>query len=69
MTVYGYTRVSTAGQSLNEQKDTLKNTGADIIMSEKYSGITTTRPQFEKLIHLVEPNDTLIALLVTQRKR
>lgn len=60
MTVYGYARVSTAGQSLNEQKDTLKNAGADIIMSEKYSGTTTTRPQFEKLVHLVEPNDTLI---------
>ncbi|KQB79823.1 MULTISPECIES: recombinase family protein [Lactobacillaceae] len=60
MTVYGYARVSTAGQSLNEQKDTLKNAGADIIMSEKYSGTTTTRPQFEKLVHLVEANDTLI---------
>lgn len=60
MTVYGYARVSTAGQSLNEQKDTLKNAGADIIMSEKYSGTTTTRPQFEKLVHLVKSNDTLI---------
>lgn len=29
-------------------------------MSEKYSGTTTTRPQFEKLVHLVEPIDTLI---------
>lgn len=58
MTVFGYARVSTAGKSLNEQKDTLKNAGADIIMSEKYSG--TTRPQFEQLVHLVEPNDTLI---------
>ena len=45
MTVYGYARVSTAGQSLNEQKDTLKSAGADIIMSEKYSGTTTARPQ------------------------
>lgn len=60
MTVYGYARVSTAGQSLSEQKDTLKNAGTDIIMSEKYSGTTTTRPQFEKLVHLIEPNDTLI---------
>lgn len=60
MTVYGYARVSTAGQSLNEQRDTLKNAGADIILSEKYSGTTTIRPQFEKLVHLVEPNDTLL---------
>lgn len=60
MTVYGYARVSTAGQSLNEQKETLKNAGADIIMSEKYSGSTTVRPQFEKLVNFIEPNDTLI---------
>lgn len=60
MTVYGYARVSTAGQSLNEQKETLKNSGAEIILSEKYSGITTARPQFEKLVNLIEPNDTLI---------
>lgn len=60
MTVYGYARVSTAGQSLNEQKETLKNSGAKIILSEKYSGTTTSRPQFEKLVNLIEPNDTLI---------
>ncbi|MCT4404710.1 MULTISPECIES: recombinase family protein [Leuconostoc] len=60
MTVYGYARVSTAGQSLNEQKETLKNSGAEIILSEKYSGTTTSRPQFEKLVNLIEPNDTLI---------
>ena len=60
MTIYGYARVSTAGQSLNEQKETLKNSGAEIILSEKYSGTTTSRPQFEKLVNLIEPNDTLI---------
>lgn len=37
MTVYGYVRVSTAGQSLNEKKDTLKSADSDIIMSQKYS--------------------------------
>jgi len=60
MTVYGYARVSTAGQSLNEQKETLRNSGAEIILNEKYSGTTTARPQFERLVNLIEPNDTLI---------
>jgi len=60
MTIYGYACVSTAGQSLREQKEHLKNFGAEIIMSEKYSGTTTVRPQFEKLVNLVQPNDTLI---------
>ncbi|WP_273707840.1 recombinase family protein [Leuconostoc mesenteroides] len=60
MTIYGYARVSTAGQSLNEQKENLKNSGSELIFSEKYSGTTTSRPQFEKLVNLIEPNDTLI---------
>ena len=60
MTVYGYARVSTAGQSLYEQKETLKNAGAEMIFSEKYSGTTTSRPKFKKLVNLIEPNDTLI---------
>ena len=60
MTIYGYTRVSTAGQSLSEQKEALKNSRVEIIFSEKYSGTTTARPQFEKLVNLIEANDTLI---------
>lgn len=60
MTVYGYARVSTAGQSVSEQKETLKNFDTDIILSEKYSGTITARPQFEKMVNLIEPNDILI---------
>ncbi len=35
MTIYGYARVSTAGQSLNEQKDTLKGSGANNETTDK----------------------------------
>nr|WP_273707365.1 recombinase family protein [Leuconostoc mesenteroides] len=55
MTIYGYTRVSTAEPSSNGQKETLKNSGAEIILSEKYSGTTTLRPQLEKLVALIKP--------------
>jgi len=33
ITAYGYASVSTAGLSLNEQKDTFKNSGAENILS------------------------------------
>jgi len=60
LTVFGYVKVSTAGLALSEQKGTLKNSGASIILSEKYSGTTTARPQFAKLVEIIQPNDTLI---------
>ena len=60
MTVYGYARVSTAGQSLVGQKNNLKEYGAEIIISEKYTGTTTDRPQFDKLVRSIKGNDTLI---------
>ena len=41
MPIYGYARVYTAGQSLTEQKETLKNSGAEMLFSSKYSGTTT----------------------------
>lgn len=59
-TVYGHTRISKTGESLNEQKDTLKNSGSELIFSEKHSGTTTSQPQFEKLVNLIESNNTLI---------
>lgn len=60
MTIYGYARVSTSGQSLREQKEELKNYGAEIIISEKYTGTTTARPEFEKLVKAIQTNDTLV---------
>ena len=49
MTEYGYARVSTKGQSLNDQVSQLMEIGIDKsnIYSEKFTGTTTNRPKFD----------------------
>lgn len=60
MTVYGYARVSTRGQDLKEQIAELKAHGAEVIYSEKFTGTTTNRPEFDKLLKVVNTHDTII---------
>ena len=57
---YGYARVSTSDQKLENQIDLLKSAGADKIFQEKYTGTTTQRPEFQKLLNELKVNDTLI---------
>ena len=62
MTVYGYARVSTRGQSLGDQKQKLLSSGVDKanLYSEKFTGTTTARPQFQKLMDAIKTGDTLV---------
>lgn len=59
---YGYARVSTAGQSLDEQLQSLSDAGVaeSNIFAEKFTGTTTDRPQFNELMKHLKPNDTLV---------
>lgn len=57
---YGYARVSTTYQKLENQIESLKNSGAEIIYQEKFTGTTTERPEFNKLLNELKANDTLI---------
>lgn len=57
---YGYARVGTSDQKLENQIDLLKSAGADKIFQEKYTGTTTQRPEFQKLLNELKVNDTLI---------
>ncbi|MCZ9642696.1 recombinase family protein [Lactobacillus jensenii] len=59
-TIYGYARVSTEEQHLEPQIKQLKNSGAKKIYQEKWTGTTTKRPIFEKLISLLLSGDTLM---------
>ena len=63
--VYGYARVSTAGQlrdgnSLEEQVEALKKYGCQEIVSESFTGKTMQRPEFQALLERLEEGDTLV---------
>lgn len=62
---YGYARVSTRGQathgnSLEEQVSRLKAEGCETIVEEQYTGTTTNRPKFSKLIDELKQGDTIV---------
>ena len=63
--IYGYARISTkkqlGGNSLEEQKHKLLAAGAEIIVTEQYSGKTTDRPLLTELLQKLESGDTLVA--------
>ncbi|NKC67352.1 recombinase family protein [Vagococcus fluvialis] len=62
MMIYGYARVSTASQSLKEQIEQLSNEGvsSENLFKEKYTGTTSDRVQFKKLLETVTEKDTII---------
>lgn len=61
---YGYARVSGAwqhlnGTSLSEQEKQLKEAGADVVVTECFTGTTIDRPKFSPLIEELKDGDTL----------
>jgi DNA invertase Pin-like site-specific DNA recombinase len=60
MTVYGYARVSTDGQTLASQDAELTAAGCAKIYAEKISGARTDRLELAKVMRRIEPGDLLI---------
>lgn len=63
--IYGYARVSTAGQvsggnGLEAQINQLRAAGAEEIYTDTFTGTTMDRPEFIKLRQVLQPGDTLI---------
>lgn len=63
--IRGYARVSSKsqekyGNGLETQIAELKAAGAEIIYSDAFTGAKCSRPNFDKLLEDLEPNDTLI---------
>lgn len=56
----GYARVSTQGQDLNSQIEMLEAEGCEKIYSEKFTGTTSKRPQFQKMLEELNGGDVLV---------
>lgn len=60
MSIVGYARVSTVGQSLDVQLDKLNNYGCDKVFSEKLSGTTADRPNLKEALQYLREGDVLV---------
>jgi DNA invertase Pin-like site-specific DNA recombinase len=60
MTIYGYARVSTDGQSLTAQITELKSARCERVFQEKISGARSDRKQLARAIALLEKGDVLV---------
>ena len=63
--IYGYARVSTAGQSINgnsleDQTRALQAYGCQEIVTEAFTGKSMERPAFSALFQKLKPGDTLV---------
>lgn len=62
---YGYARVSTSkqykdGNSIEYQRELLKQNGAEIIYEDKFTGTKVERPELDKLLNIVKEGDVII---------
>ncbi len=70
MAIYGYARVSTQKQKLLRQIQNIHAVYPGIrIFTDKYTGTKLTRPQFQLLLQLVRPSDTLVFDSVSRMSR
>jgi DNA invertase Pin-like site-specific DNA recombinase len=60
MTIYGYARVSTDGQTLDTQMEALTVAGAAPVFRETGSGAKTDRRELAKALRALEAGDTLL---------
>ncbi len=56
----GYARVSTQDQNLDRQLDNLKEQAVERIYTEKMTGTKTHRPEFDRMMDVLRPGDTLV---------
>jgi DNA invertase Pin-like site-specific DNA recombinase len=60
VTIYGYARVSSDGQSYEAQEGALRAAGADHVFAEKQSGVKTDRTALARCLASLGPGDVLL---------
>jgi DNA invertase Pin-like site-specific DNA recombinase len=60
MTILGYARVSTDGQTLDAQEAALRSAGAERVFAEKISGAVTDRKALGRAIAALQSGDVLL---------
>ncbi len=69
-TVYGYARVSTLRQKLQRQIDNIITAFPNAVMvTEKHTGTSISRPEFDKLIKVLKPGDRVVFDSVSRMSR
>lgn len=56
----GYSRVSTADQNPDSQKDALQRAGVDRIFIDHFTGTKASRPELDKMKDHIRPGDTIV---------
>ena len=68
--IYGYCRISTMKQKIARQIDNIKKEYPDAtIITEEYTGTTTDRPNFNKLVKNLKAGDTVVFDEVSRMSR
>ena len=65
----GYARVSTQDQSLDRQTDQLNQFGCSRIFQEKATGTKKERPELDRLLDHIRPDDTIVVTELTRLSR
>ena len=67
--IVGYARVSTVGQSLESQREQLKEAGCEQIYREKKTGSNDDRKEFQTMMDFVREGDTIVVTKLDRMAR
>ena len=67
--IFAYARVSTEGQDLDPQVDELRADGFDVLVVEKASGASRTRPELAKTVREMKTGDILKVVRIDRLAR